>query len=120
MNTETNGSDIFNDEMGSNSMKSIYFGRIHPILINILIFAGTLSLNHLIFWSIEQLHYRWCVSCGLYGFLSSILTNQSGVCVALRQLSNAASSTNHTLMYATTGLVATGLWNLNKTRETGS
>lgn len=79
---------------------------LHTFGYFLVLFCG----NHLIFWGIEQLHYHWCTGSGLYGFFTSMLTNQSGVCAALRHVSNMASSSGSQVVYAIIAAIGTKLY----------
>ena len=98
--------------------QKIYNEWIKPGLKTGMYFAMLFCFNHLVFWSIEQLHYRWCTGSGLYGFLQSMMTNQSGMCKALRQVSEMASSSSSNALYAIVTVMSTKLYYAFKNDET--
>lgn len=70
------------------------------VLRKIVYFVCVFMCIHAIFWGIEQIYFNWCVGQGFYGFFTSIVTNQSGVCSALRSVSSTISSSSTNLISA--------------------
>jgi len=78
--------------------QQIWNNHILPLLFTGLYGAGIFLSIHAAFFAIEQIHYRWCVSHGLSGFFTSILTNGSGICTHLRRASLAAANATSNLI----------------------
>ena len=97
--------------------RAVYNDWILPTLSTGLYFFLLFCANHFVFWGVEQLHYNWCTGRGLYGFFQSMLTNQSGVCSAFRRISGLASSSGTQVLYAVIGLIASKLYNSERSQN---
>lgn len=72
-----------------------YVTKIRPILSTLSQFLLWYVMCHTIYWSIEQIRYKWCVPCGFSGYVHSLVVSQSLVCRLLTETSKAMS--NHQL-----------------------
>jgi hypothetical protein len=70
-----------------NKIKRLYDRTLGPPITMILQLGLWYTFMHLIFWSIEQLRYKFCISSGIYGFFYSMIASQSLVCVVLTEAS---------------------------------
>lgn len=103
------------EKIALDKIEYTYNRWIHPILTNSVYFVVIFLANHALFWGIEQVHFRWCAGHGIYGFFQSMMTNQSGVCSTLRQISGVASSSASQVLYVIVSLITAKLFSTKNT-----
>lgn len=89
--------------------ENVYKNWISPAITKGGYFFIIFVSIHSLFWGIEQLHFRWCVGSGISGFITSMLTNQSGICSALRSVSSSITYSYTNLISGTVALISTQL-----------
>lgn len=105
------------------SIISLYYLTINPLIVTCTQFGLWYLFIHTIYWGLEQLRYKWCVSHGLSGYLYSLLVSQSLVCTALTETTKALSNTqisNITMFTTFIGLKCVGLFQKDNNNSTDS
>ncbi len=93
-----------------NNFNTLIKHWILPGFNTTIYFMMLYCINHFVFWGVEQMHYRWCTGIGLYGFLQSMVTNQSGICSTLRTISGMASSSSTQVLYTVIAMLTTKVY----------
>lgn len=97
-------------------VENLYKNAVHPSLIIIFQFMLWYITLHTGYWGIEQLRFKWCVPCGLSGYMQSLIVSQSLICKLLTELSSAMSTyqiSNLTMLSSFIGLKCIPLFNKN-------